>query len=279
MTKLNKGGIQRMSTGMKKAGQAVNKWLNKHGTTLLTTVGIASCGMAVYEMYKATDEVNNIISDIKADIQSQEEPSAKTEALWEGTKKLAPAIAPTVIWFTFGAGCIAASHRADSKKIAALTSAYELSETYRRNYISKVKDKLGERKAKEIEDDFYQEQAQKNMPSGPNDANICQTGHGNQLYFDEGSSRFFRASPQWLEKCKIDISHEVFVNNYACVNDFYYILGIPACSLGNLAGWESTHDLDRDDLLDIRWDSRASTSDWGETFGFLTYYPKTRFKL
>ena len=272
MKRYNKGRLLKMSSKLK-------NFLEKNGTTILTTIGIISCGMATYEAYKSAETVKQTLAEIDKDIElstqyDHEEPPTKTQIILRKTKELTPVVAPTAIWFTFGAGCIIAAHKADSKKIAAITTAYELSETYRRDYVAKVKEHLGEKKAKAIEDDYYQEQAQKNMPSGPKDMNICLTGHGDQLYFDEGSSRFFRASPQWLEKCKVDISHQIFVDNYASVNDFYYILGIPTCGLGNLAGWESTHDLDSDDLIDMRWDSRASTADWGETFGFLTYYPK-----
>lgn len=275
MKKLNtKGGLNKMSTRMKKIGTAVNSFLEKHGTTILTTVGIISDGIALYEMYKAADTVKEKLEDVN----NQDIPS-KSEKLVTQIKTVAPVLAPTVIWFTFGTGCIIVSHKADSKKVAALTSAYELSETYRREYVSKVREKLGDKQAKEIEDDFYQEQAQKNMPEGPQDVNICLTGKGNQLYYDEGSGRFFRASPQWLERCKVDISHEVFVNNNASVNDFYYILGIPTIELGNGAGWESTHDLDSDNLIDMRWDLRAGTSEWGETFGYLSYRAKTRYRI
>lgn len=268
-----KGGLRHMSAGMKKFGKAVNNFLDKHGTTILTTVGIISEAVAVYEMYKAAETVKEKLEEVKA----KEIPS-KTEELWETTKAVAPVMAPTVIWFTFGAGCIAASHKANSKKIAALTSAYELSETYRREYISKVKERIGDKKAKEIDEEFYREQAEKNMPSGPRDGAICLTGHGDQLYYDCGSGRFLRASPQWLEKCRIDISHQVFCECSASVNDFYYILNIPTCELGNGSGWESTHDLDGNNLIEMSWDG-AAMSDWGEYYGFIKYWPKTRFRV
>lgn len=274
----------KMSTRMKKVTSAVDGFLSKHGTTILTTIGIISEGIAVYEMYKATEIVKEKLAEVDKNIElscqyDHAEPPTKVQRLVRQTKAIAPVLAPTVLWFTFGAGCHIAAHKADGKKIVALTSAYELSEARTRDYIAKVRDKFGEKKAKEVEDEYYQEQAEKNMPTGPRDTNICITGKGDQLYYDEGSGRFFRASPQWLERCKVDISHEVFVNDNASVNDFYYILGIPAIDLGNGAGWESTHDLDGDNLIDMRWDLRAGTSEWGETFGYLSYRARTRFRV
>lgn len=267
-----------MSTRMRKIGTAVGKVFTKHGTTILVTLGIISEGVALYEMYKAADLVKAKIEEVNKDLELETELSTPKKVVKQ-VVGVAPTLAKPAAWYLFGSTCIAVAHRADTKRIAALATAYEFSETARRETINKVREKFGEKKAKEIEDEYYQEQAQKNMPSGPRDASICITGHGDQLYFDEGSSRFFRASPQWLEKCKVDISHQVFCDNYASVNDFYYILGIPACGLGNLGGWESTHDLDSDSLIDMRWDVRAGTSDWGETYGFLTYWPKSRYKL
>lgn len=280
---IKKGGLRRMSNGMKKFGTAVNNFLGKHGTTILTTVGIISEGIAIYEMYKATDDVKAKLEEVEKDIEysckyDHEEPPTKPQKLWKQTKAVAPVLAPTVIWFTFGAGCLVVSHKADSKKIAALTSAYELSETYRREYISKVKEKVGEKKAKEIDEEFYQEQAEKNMPAGPNDGAICLTGHGDTLYYDTGSGRFLRACPQWLEKCRVDISHRVFCDTYASVNDFYDILNIPTCTLGDDSGWESSHDLNTDQLIDMTWDG-AGMTEWGEYYGFIRYWPKTRFRM
>ena len=285
MAKLNfKGGVTRMSARSKKLSSCVSKWFDKHGTTVLVTVGIISEAVAIYEMFKAADDIKQTLEEVDKDIElgckyDHEPIPTKPQKFVKQAKALAPVVAPTVLWFTFGSGCIVAAHKANTKKVAALTTAYELSETYRREYVSKVKQKLGEKKAKEIDDEFYQEQAEKNMPAGPRDGAICLTGHGDQLYFDEGSSRFFRASPQWLEKCKVDISHEVFINTFASVNDFYYILGIPTCELGNGSGWESNHDLDSDNLIDMRWDLRAGTSEWGETYGFLSYRSQTRFRM
>lgn len=262
----------------------MNGILSKHGTSLLTGIGIISCGVAVIETYKATENIKAKFAEVEKDIEyackyEQAEPPTKPQKVVMQVKKVAPVAAPPVIWFTFGSICIISAQRANNKKITALTTAYELSETARREYMKTVRDKLGDKKAKEIDDDYYHEQAQKNMPAGPSDRNICVTGHGDQLYFDEGSGRFFRASPQWLEKCKVDISHDIFVNNWASVNDFYYILGIPDIEFGNGYGWNSSHDLDSDDLIYMRWDLRAGTSDWGETYGFLSYEAKTRFKI
>ena len=258
---------------MKKFSTAVNNFLNKNGTTILTTIGVVSEAIAIHEMYKAADEIKQAIADV-----DEMEITSKPEELWLKTKAIAKPAAPTVLWFTFGAGCIAASHKADSKKIAALTSAYEFSESYRREYVNKVKEKLGEKKAKEIDDEFYEEQAKKNMPSGPHDSAICLTGKGDQLYYDEQSGRFIRTCPQHLEKCKIDISHQVYVNNYASVNDWYCLLNIPTCGFGDKAGWNSEHDLDCDMLIDMRWDLRAGISDWGEAYSFISYEPKTRYR-
>ena len=168
---------------LQKLNNVMKGFLSKNGTSILTGVGIISCGIAVVETYKATEEIKARLEEVDKDIEyacryDHEEPPTKPQKLVKQVKAVAPVAGPPLLWYTFGSICIISAQRANSKKITALTTAYEISETARREYIRTVKDKLGDKKSKEIEDDFYHEQAKKNMPEGPDDTSIELTGQG-----------------------------------------------------------------------------------------------------
>jgi hypothetical protein len=136
---------------------------------------------------------------------------------------------------------------------------------------------MGEKAEQELKEAFYEEKSKQDMPEGPKDPNIISSGRGDQLFYDTGTGRFFRASVLWLEKCQQEISHRIFTDDYASANELADMLGLPCTTYGNLLGW-NTKDLDSSTkLIDMAW-THCSMSDWGEPYGILEYDIHERFK-
>lgn len=273
-----------LANAMKKFTKRAGNYIQDNSSTILVVLGLAGFGVAIYETAKnapkAKEKLEELDVEIAIDCQDNHAPvPTKSQKLVRQAKVVSPIMAPTVILATFSSACIICAHKSNTKRVAALTTAYELSETARREYIARVKEKIGEKAELDIRDDYWREESQKHLPSDKNDNVIICTGHGDQLYYDEGSGRFFRASPQWLEKCKVEISHKIFCEDYASVNELYYIMGLPTVALGNNTGWNSKYDLNADHLIQMRWDVRSYATDWGEFYGCLDYEPNIRFRL
>lgn len=273
-----------LANAFKRLTKKAGNYISNNSTTILTVTGLALFGVSIIETGRHTQEAKDKLAALDKDIEYEckyegAQAPTKPQKLLRQFKVVAPIMAPTVVSATLGTVCIVQAQRANTKKVAALTTAYELSEQYRRDYARKVKEKIGEKAESEIKDEYYREQSQKVMPEGSQDSCIIHTGHGDQLFFDSGSNTFFRASVQWLEKCRVDISQLIFANDYASVNELYDFIGLNCCSLGNLAGWNSKDDLfGRERLIDMRW-NRCYMTEWGETYAVLEYTPHDRFEL
>ena len=242
-------------------------------TGFLTTIVVTAI-----QAPKARDALDELDAEIAYDCEHEHiEPPSKPEKLWMQTKRVAPIMAPTVILATFSTVCVAGGYRANSKEIASLTAAYELSEKARRDYMDKVKSRLGEKKESEIRDSYYEQKANDHMPDGPEDRHIACTGEGDKLFFDEGTGRWFRADVRWLDHCRHEISHEIFTNDNASANELAYLIGLEPTTFGNVLGWD-TDDLDPvNHLVDMRW-NRCYMSPWGEPYAVLEYNVHERFR-
>ena len=169
-------------SGMKKLVKRTGNYIHDNSSTILVTLGLGGFGAAIVETAikapEAKARLEELDTSIAIDCRDNHAPvPTKAQKLWMQTKTVAPVMAPTAVLATFSTGCILMAHRTDSKKVAALTTAYELSETARREYIAKVRDKIGEKAEKDIQDDYWCEKTQKNMPKDAHDDTIINTGH------------------------------------------------------------------------------------------------------
>lgn len=262
----------------RKAGEV----MDSNGSTILIGIGVASFFTAVVTAVIATVKAEDALSELDVEIayeceSNKIEPPDKKQLAVRRFKKLVPIYAPTIISFGIGAACTVKAHRDDMSKIAALTTAFEVSEFKRRELTDYIRSNLGEKAEKELVDKFNEDKSKEAMPKGPKDPAIHATGHGDQLFYDTGTGRFFRASVAWLEKCQNEISHLIFTDDYASANELAYLLGLDSTVYGNLLGWNSD-DLDRTTKkISMKW-SHCSMSDWGEAYGILEYTVHERFK-
>lgn len=260
-------------SGLRQIGKQAGNVMTKKGSTILTVLGITgffmAIGLAIDETTTAEEKLEELRKEMMLEAESagtNYKAPTKSEVTVRKVKKLVPVYAPTIVTAGLSTACIILAHKADKKKIAVLTTAYELSEATRRDYIRKVREKIGNKAESEIQDAFYKEKIEESMPDGPQDSSIICTGRGEQLFYDVQSGRYFRCSTVWLDKCRVDISHMIFTDDYASINELYYLLGLPAVSLGNLAGWNNKDDLDTSTkLIDMRYDIRCFMTSWGET--------------
>lgn len=262
-----------LKTGLRQIRKQAGNVMTKNGSTILITMGITgffvAIGLAIEETSTAEEKMEELNKELALEAEVEGinyKPPTKGQVMLRKAKKLVPVYAPTIVTAGLSSACIIFAHRSDSKKIAVTTAAYELSEAMRRDYIRKVKETVGEKAEAEIQDAFYKEKIEESMPEGPKDSSIICTGKGEQLFYDVQSGRYFRCSTLWLDKCRVDVSHMVFTDDYASINELYYLIGLETISLGNLAGWNNRYDLDSaSKLIDMRYDKRCFMTPWGET--------------
>lgn len=88
-------------------------------------------------------------------------------------------------------------NRTLSKKLVTATGLYAASQADLKAFKDKAKEMLGEKKAEKIEQEVTQDKVKKLTP--PDEKDIVNTGHGDQLFQLALTGGYLRACPEWIE--------------------------------------------------------------------------------
>lgn len=141
---------------------------------------------------------------------------------------------PTAISFTLSAGCLICANSVNSKRRAALATAYSLSETAFGAYREKVLEVIGETGEQAIRESIAKEKIE-NDP--PNNKEIVFVDSSDTLCYDSISGRYFSSSIDKLNKAANELSRRLMDEMYISLNDFYYEIGLRNTKLGDELGW------------------------------------------
>ena len=155
----------------------------KHGPDILTAAGVI--GLVVSGIM-AVSQTPKAVEVLRAHEDEVGELTAK-EVVADCWKYYLPSVGLAVL----SVGSIVFARRIDAKRMAAWAAAYQMSENALVRLKESVKDELGEKKLKKIEDaagnKFMEEH-----PIEP--SNILHTGNGEHLFCDYYSGRYFYSS-------------------------------------------------------------------------------------
>lgn len=130
---------------------------------------------------------------------------------------------------------IVTANQIGTRRVAAMTAAYSLSEKAFVEYREKVVEKLGEKKEANVRDELAQERVLNNPPS----SQVMVIGDGDVLCYDQHSGRYFHSSMESIKKAQNDINYQILRNSYASLNDFYEKIGLGMLPSGEDFGWNS----------------------------------------
>lgn len=220
---------------------AIN-FVDKNSPTILigcaTSGVIATTGFAIkgtIKSVRAIDEekINRRLRDDDQNILTKKE---KVKLCWKY-------YIPTAISAGVTITALIAAHTISSKRAAVLASMYSMSEAALKEYQNKVIDVIGENKETKISDEIAKDKV-KNNPI--KDENIIKTTHGDQLFLDALSGRYFMSDIEYIRQCQNDINESILrsgLNSFETLNSFYYLLGLDDIELGADIGWSSENKL------------------------------------
>lgn len=217
----------------------------KKSPGLLAGAAIIGVVTTVYSAYKAGLRADKILEEHRKDMADchPDDKEAKRAVVGETVKKMAPVIAPTLIMGGATIACIAGSHSVSSRRIAALSAAYSLSESTVKNLTNKMEDILGEKKARSVRDAIMKDklhESEKEDQKHIGDVNVYVPDNGLVLCKDLYTGRPFYSNAEKIKqaivKCSFDVQQEMWVS----LNDFYDEVGSPDLEhvpLGDDLGW------------------------------------------
>ena len=194
--------------------------------------------------------------------EQKEEESVDELSSFEVVKVAWKPYIPAMVTCIASTACLIGASSVNTKRNAALATAYKLSETALSEYRDKVVETIGEKKERIVRDKVAEERVKKN-PVSKNE--VIVTGNGKTLCFDPISGRYFMCSIETIKKAENTLNKQMLhdISGYVSLNEFYDELGLDHTSVGNDLGWNTNQ------LIDIDFSSQLN--DNGEPSVVLDY--------
>lgn len=214
------------------------KFTERNTPSILTGFGVLGVFETAILSYKAGAKGKKIMEAKRKDLKDvlPEDKAAKRAVLGEMVKEMTPVVAPPVAMGIATSACIIGANHVSSRRLAAISAAYSLTETALKDYRHKTEEIIGERKAMQIKEAIAKDKVQSNPP--PKDSTqIVVTGDGNVLCYDAFSGRYFRSNAQKIGAAINKMSYECQSTMYISLNEFWDEIGLQRLPMGSEFGW------------------------------------------
>ena len=213
----------------------------KNRPTILTGLGVAGLWTTGWMIFKASPRAHEILAAKRkdmSDIQPGDKETKRTVVL-ETIKEMAPVIAPPILMGVASSACIIGANNVSTKRMAALSAAYSVTETALKDYKGKVTELLGAKKANTIREAITKDKLEKDPPT--ENTEVIITGNGDVLCKDLYSGRYFTSSAEKIGRAINELSHDLISEMWVSLNDFYYLIDLPRIPMGDDLGWSIEH--------------------------------------
>lgn len=235
-----------MMIDISKLGRQLGHSITDNSTAILTAVGAAGTVATATLASKASFRAADILSKASPEYELTDYLTfrEKTKLVW---RLYVPAIGTGVMTIS----CIVLANRVGTRRVAALATAYTVSERTLVEFKDKVTEKLGETKAQELRDEFAQDRvtrdAVKQVP-------VIIESSGKVLCHDAYSGRFWECTVQQIKKAVNEINRQIQQEDSATISDFYDKVGLKHTSISDEFGWNNA------EMLELEW-STTETPD------------------
>lgn len=215
--------------------------LNENSTTILTGVGIAGTVTTAYLTGSASFKAARLLDQAKEESLDNDNvavlheltPAAKVKVVWRLY------VAPITVGLISVASIILA-HKISAKRIAALTIAAGISDRALHEYKTKVVERFGETKTRNIHDEI----AQDRVSGQPLTREVLAVGTGEVLCYDMHTGRYFTSTVEDIKRAENKLNHELLNHMYASLTEFYDIIGLPPTSYSDNVGWNMNNQVE-----------------------------------
>ena len=223
---------------------SLGKAAARHAPELLTGFGIAGMFTAVIFAARATPKAVKLIEERKAEKRGELTKAETVQTAWK-------CYIPTAAACIGAVACFISANTVHTKRSAALTAAYALSESAFLDYRQKVVDTVGEKKEELIHTTVVQDNIDKTPPSK---SEVIITGNGDTLCYDAFAGRYFHSDKSKIDRAVNELNRIILSEDFASLNDFYDLIGLKHTELGNGLGRNSKHR----GYVDVRFSSHLT---------------------
>jgi hypothetical protein len=222
---MNKPNLSKIAKGIRMS-------ISKHSSEILTGIGIAGMVTTTVMAVRATPKALILIEERKEEIDVDKlTPIELIKATWT-------CYIPAAITGGLSIICLIGASSVNTRRNAALATAYTLSESALKEYQGKVIETIGEKKEQSVRDAIAKDRIDKNPVSS---REVIITEKGNTLCYDAISGRYFKSDIDKLKKAEIELNRRMRDEMYISLNEFYYEIGLNPISIGDDLGWNIDH--------------------------------------
>ena len=211
----------------KKMISHVGRRIDRRSPEILAGIGIAGMITTVVLAVKATPKALTLIDEASNEKNAELTRVEVIKAAW---KPYVPAVITGVMSTT----CMIGSVHIGTRRIAAISTAYKLTETAFAEYKDKVVETIGEKKEKAIKEKIDGDKIKKDPVSK---SEVIITEKGNTLCYDSISGRYFKSDIEKIKKAVNEINRQLTYDMYVSLNEFYDAIGLKDTKLGGELGW------------------------------------------
>ena len=216
-----------MNTKITNFVKTTKVFLGKHSPEILTGIGVTGMIGSTILAVKATPKALILLEEAACEKEDILTPIETVKVTWK-------LYLPAVITGIASISCIIGASAVNSKRNAALATAYTISEKALTTYRDKVIETIGEKKEKEIKEKIAQDEVNKKPASS---SSIILTSKGNTLCMDYISGRYFRSDLDTIRKVVNELNREMTYQNYISLDEFYSRLGLESIKNSSRLGW------------------------------------------
>ena len=232
-------------------------FLRKHSSTILTVVGAAGVVATTVFAVKATPKAMTLIEEAECEKGEKLTVVETVKVAWK------PYI-PAAITGVSTIACIFGANYLNTRKQASLMSAYALLDSAYKEYRNKTNELYGEDadinvKKEIVKTKFY------------NSKDDFDLEEDEELFFDYEGCRWFRSTVEKVHEAEYKFNQNLTMSGFACINEFYDILGIERTDAGYQLGWSTITNDDIYGLSSFKVELEKTEMDGGMECYIMTY--------
>lgn len=198
----------------------VQLFIKRHSSTILTVAGATGVVATTVLSVKATPKALALLEEAK------KEKGEKLTAI-ETVKVAWKPYIPAALVGCSTIACIFGANILNTKNQASLMSAYALLDSTFKEYRDKVNEMHGEESDTNITHEIIKSKFDDSM----------EINKDKMLFFDYQSMRYFETNMEKVAQAEHDFLEIFHDRGYACLNEYYDLLGIPRVEYGYQLGW------------------------------------------
>lgn len=221
--------------------KVLEKYIIDNAPTILTAFGVTGACTTTYLTIKATFRASDTLFMEQTRLDAMETEEGRVLTNKEKVKLVWKEYIPPAIVLATTVSCIIGANTINTKRLAALATAYALTEKQHKSYRDKVKETLGLKKDNEV----HAAVAQDAVSASP--LGLVEQGRGGDtLCFDMWSGRYFKSDMQTIRAAENDMNKAMYKSGEPAiaVADFYDALGLSIPGCAEEVGWNKDHGLE-----------------------------------